>query len=349
MNEFHHDARWLFGTSAGVFIGLTAIIAVIPALSSQSRQAPLPADDPLTDEERRGLTVYTDEGCAYCHTQQVRPIEVDASLGRPSVGADYARLRRPGIWRQTPAVLGSERTGPDLTNVGRRQPSKQWHLLHLYQPRAVADDSIMPAFPWLFEVVDEPPEGATTVSVPEPYAPDEGTVVAGERAEALVAYLTSLDQPPLPDGTSGGSDGASGGDDGTGSPGAGIYEKRCASCHQADGSGVPGTFPPLAGDPVVTADDPTRHVEIVLDGLQGKSIAGTSYAAAMPAFGGKLDDEQVAAVVNHERTSWGNDAPTISPQEVADIRRTIAEAASDDDETADAGPRGEPDATGGSQ
>ncbi|MFB6374582.1 MAG: cbb3-type cytochrome c oxidase subunit II, partial [Bradymonadaceae bacterium] len=331
MSKLHHDARWLFGTSAAVFIGLTLIIAVIPAIRGQSGQHPLPDDDPLTEKQRRGLKVYTDEGCAYCHTQQVRPIEMDKSLGRPSIGADYARLERMGLWRQTPAVLGSERTGPDLTNVGRRQPSKQWHLLHLYQPRAVAEHSVMPAFPWLFDVVDDPPDDATTVSVPEPYAPENGTVVAGERAEALVAYLKSLDQPPLPEGSetssgTGDETADSGGGGGGASEGAGIYKQRCASCHQADGSGVPGTFPPLAGDPVVTANDPTRHVEIVVDGLQGKAIEGTSYAAAMPAFGDKLSDDEIAAVINHERTSWGNDAPTVTADEVADIRRAMGRA-----------------------
>jgi cytochrome c oxidase cbb3-type subunit 2 len=327
MFDLHHDARFLFATSAGVFMALTVIIAIYPAVSSQSNQKPLPADEPLTERQRRGLKVYTDEGCAYCHTQQVRPLKMDQRLGRPSVGGDYARLERLGFWRQTPAVLGSERTGPDLSNIGERQPSRQWHLLHLYQPRAVVGDSIMPAFRWLFEVVDEPADGATTVSVPDPYGPEEGSVVATERAEALVAYLLSLEQAPLPGASQGAatseapSAGGSGGGDG-----AALYEQNCASCHQADGEGLAGTFPPLAGDPVVTDEEPTRHVEIILEGLAGKKIEGTSYASKMPGFAGSLGDGEIAAIVNHERTSWGNDAPTVTEQEVAEIRAALQEA-----------------------
>ena len=330
MFDLHHDARLLFATSAGVFIALTVIIAIYPAVSSQSSQQPLPSDEPLTERQRRGLKVYTDEGCAYCHTQQVRPLKMDHRLGRPSVGGDYARLDRLGFWRQTPAVLGSERTGPDLSNIGERQPSRQWHLLHLYQPRAVVGDSIMPAFRWLFEVVDEPADGATTVAVPEPYGPEEGSVVATERAEALVAYLLSLEQPPLP-GAAGGSETsgrppARGRKEGGGGDGAALYEQNCASCHQADGGGLAGTFPPLAGDPVVTDEDPTRHVEIILEGLADKKIEGTSYASKMPGFAGSLGDSEVAAIVNHERTNWGNDAPTLTEEEVAEIRAALEEA-----------------------
>ena len=102
--------------------------------------------------------------------------------------------------------------------------------------------------------------------------------------------------------------------------GAGVYGSYCSACHQANGQGLPGVFPPMAGDPVVTATDPAEHIEIVLHGLQGKSIGGVAYASPMPAFGGQLTDEQIAAVVNHERTSWGNDAPLVSPAEVATQR-----------------------------
>jgi len=99
--------------------------------------------------------------------------------------------------------------------------------------------------------------------------------------------------------------------------GAGVYGSFCSGCHQADGQGMPGVFPPIAGDPVVTADDPTEHIVIVLGGLQGKEIDGVAYVSPMPAFGGQLSDEQIAAVINYQRTSWGNDAPLIAAEEVA--------------------------------
>lgn len=110
------------------------------------------------------------------------------------------------------------------------------------------------------------------------------------------------------------------------SMGAALYRTSCASCHGTNGQGIEGAFPPMAGDPVVTADDPTRHIEIVLFGLQGQPIDGVSYDTPMPAWADQLSDEEVAAVVNHERTSWGNDAPTVTAEEVAEVRRAGQEA-----------------------
>lgn len=99
--------------------------------------------------------------------------------------------------------------------------------------------------------------------------------------------------------------------------GASVYGSFCAACHQANGQGMPGVFPPIAGDPVVTADDATEHITIVLGGLLGKEIDGVAYASPMPAFGDQLDDDQIAAVINYQRTSFGNDAPLVTAGEVA--------------------------------
>lgn len=102
--------------------------------------------------------------------------------------------------------------------------------------------------------------------------------------------------------------------------GASVYGSYCSACHQSNGKGLPGVFPPMAGDPVVTASDPTEHISIVLNGLQGKTIDGVAYASPMPAFGGQLSDEQIAAVISHERSSWGNDAPLVTPEAVRELR-----------------------------
>lgn len=102
--------------------------------------------------------------------------------------------------------------------------------------------------------------------------------------------------------------------------GATLYRTSCSSCHQANGEGVTGAFPPLAGDPVVTDEDATRHIEIILFGMQGKTIDGVEYSAAMPPFSQQLSDEEVTAIVNHERQSWGNNAPTVTAEEVQKVR-----------------------------
>ncbi|MFH5833402.1 c-type cytochrome [Halalkalibaculum sp. DA3122] len=102
--------------------------------------------------------------------------------------------------------------------------------------------------------------------------------------------------------------------------GATLYRTSCSSCHQNNGEGVTGAFPPLAGDPVVTYEDPTRHIEIILFGMQGEPIDGVEYSAAMPPFSEQLSDQEVAAIINHERTSWGNDAPTVTAEQVQKVR-----------------------------
>lgn len=98
-----------------------------------------------------------------------------------------------------------------------------------------------------------------------------------------------------------------------------VYTTNCASCHGATGTGVPGAFPPLANDPVVTAKDAAPHIKIVLNGLKGKAINGTSYSSQMPSFK-QLSDDDIAAAIDHERTSWGNKAPIVSPDVVKSAR-----------------------------
>ena len=95
-----------------------------------------------------------------------------------------------------------------------------------------------------------------------------------------------------------------------------IYGNKCAACHQLTGQGLPGVFPPLKGNTAVTAADPTEHIRTVLRGVTGKTIDGVTYGAAMPAFADQLTDEEVAAVLNYERTSWGNQAPLVKPEDV---------------------------------
>lgn len=98
------------------------------------------------------------------------------------------------------------------------------------------------------------------------------------------------------------------------------YENNCASCHQANGTGLAGLFPPLAGNPAVLATDPTEHISAIVNGVQGKVIDGVSYPSPMPPFGAALSDEEIAAVVNHERASWDNNATLVTPKQVADLR-----------------------------
>lgn len=93
--------------------------------------------------------------------------------------------------------------------------------------------------------------------------------------------------------------------------GGAIYNAQCSACHQATGLGIPGAFPPLAGSEWLLAD-PAIAVSIVHDGLQGPiDVAGSSYAGVMPNFAGNLSNEEIAAVLTHARSEWGNNATEV--------------------------------------
>jgi cytochrome c oxidase cbb3-type subunit 2 len=187
-----NDVRVLVLSAGLTYLLLAIVMGVIPGIVlSQTR--PLPGVEPLGAAAARGRDVYVAEGCSYCHTQQVRPLAQDRVWGRASTAGDYAYA--------TPELLGTERTGPDLTNIGSRQPSDVWQLIHLYQPRALVSASIMPAYPWLFTIKDRADAGDTTVAVPAAYAPAGKVVVANRSALDIVAYLKSLKQVPLPGAT----------------------------------------------------------------------------------------------------------------------------------------------------
>src|SRR5699024_1959265 len=185
----------------------------------------------------------------------------------PSIPSDYyyseARL---DIWRQSPSILGTERTGPDLTNVGKRQPGKEWHLLHLYNPRIVVKESIMPGYPWLFEEKNESEitEDDIIVPVPEHYLKNTNKkIVASKKAIDLTEYLISLKQADI-NGTpimdfipakEAKSSAATNESSNSRLDGAALYASNCAACHQPDGKGLVGAFPALAGSAIVNGDD----------------------------------------------------------------------------------------------
>lgn len=99
-----------------------------------------------------------------------------------------------------------------------------------------------------------------------------------------------------------------------------VYGNNCAACHQANGSGLSGVFPPLKANRVVIDDDPSTHIQTILNGISGKLIDGIAYASPMPGFS-QLSDQEIAAVVNHERTQWGNNATIVNAEDVAKLRQ----------------------------
>jgi cytochrome c oxidase cbb3-type subunit 2 len=167
----------------------TALLVVMPYMLLKDTQPP-PGLKPYNDQQLIGRQSYIANGCIYCHSQQPRDVaqapDALRGWGRASVAADYAY--------DTPHLLGTMRTGPDLFNIGARQPSRDWHLGHLYAPRAYTPGSIMPSYPYLFEVrqgTAKPDE--VVVNLPPAFAKPGQVVIAKPEVRALVDYLISLD------------------------------------------------------------------------------------------------------------------------------------------------------------
>lgn len=115
---------------------------------------------------------------------------------------------------------------------------------------------------------------------------------------------------------------------GTKADGAALYAAMCAACHQAQGGGLAGVFPPLAGSEWVLGDERTAAA-IVLHGVSGElTVKGIRYRGAMPSFKTQLDDDQLAALLTHLRGQWGNTGAPVNAATVAAVRaETAARAA----------------------
>ncbi|MGB3776983.1 MAG: cytochrome c [Tunicatimonas sp.] len=98
-----------------------------------------------------------------------------------------------------------------------------------------------------------------------------------------------------------------------------IYNQYCLACHQGDGNGVAGAFPPLTQTKWVAGDKATL-ISVILNGMQGEIVVkGETYNNAMPAHG-FLSDEEIGAVLTYVRQSFGNDYSEITTEEVAEVR-----------------------------
>jgi len=133
-----------FVAGFGFFVLSFVVLGILPARQLQAeidRTAPH-SMQPLTTAEQHGREIYGREGCAYCHTEQVRVISADVvRFGAPTAPWE-TRYDYPHLW-------GTRRIGPDLSREhGLR--TDDWHFAHLFDPRATVPDSIMPAYPWMF-------------------------------------------------------------------------------------------------------------------------------------------------------------------------------------------------------
>ncbi|MFH0272887.1 cbb3-type cytochrome c oxidase subunit II [Vibrio owensii] len=192
--DFTHSVVILIITTV-VVASFSLAVWVVPNILRTDDIAKGSLAKPLTAIELAGRDIYISEGCHVCHTQMVRPLEPETKRnGRANKESDDI-YEFPNLW-------GSKRTGPDLTNLGRKY-SDQWHVLHLVDPRQVIPTSIMPAYPWLFEqtlsgdAIGDKMETLRILGVPytDQEISDARLQVRGKtKGEALIRYLQSLGQ-----------------------------------------------------------------------------------------------------------------------------------------------------------
>ncbi|MFQ3786124.1 cytochrome-c oxidase, cbb3-type subunit II [Halomonas sp. A29] len=176
-----------------VAISFGGLAEIVPLFFQKQTTEPVDGLRPLSALELEGRDIYRREGCVGCHSQMIRPFRAETErYGHYSVAGEFI-YEHNFLW-------GSKRTGPDLARVGGRY-SDDWHRAHMYNPRDVVPESIMPAYPWLFERTldgnDTPRkmEALRTLGVPytdEDIAGATREVRGQQEITALVAYLQQL-------------------------------------------------------------------------------------------------------------------------------------------------------------
>jgi cytochrome c oxidase cbb3-type subunit 2 len=181
----------IFGILVVSSIG--GLVQVLPTIVDDSLSAPAADVVPYPPLELVGRDVYIREGCATCHSQQVRPLLAEVKRYGQYAGAGEFAYERPFLW-------GSKRTGPDLLRVGGKY-TDAWHRIHMTDPRAVVPSSIMPRYPWLAK---RPADDGTVVArlnalrkLGHPYSDEQVETAPAALADkteldAVVAYLQSL-------------------------------------------------------------------------------------------------------------------------------------------------------------
>lgn len=314
--DYNTNHKLLFATSFIGFLVLSLLIAIGPASVMQNNIEPLLESQQMTASQTRGFKVYISENCAVCHTQQVRPLKMDNVYGRASVPNDFAHYKPIDGLVMTPNVLGTARIGPDLSDVGSRRNNDMWNYTHLYNPRAVVKESVMPSYHWLFEEVDSLKKGDVVVPVPAQYKSKGKYVIATKKAQDLIAYLDYLKQPPVTPSDLIRNNGViTNTSEMRFSSGKQIFETYCASCHGSNGEGEKNAYPPLKSSKIILDNNPSEFVKLVLEGHKNTEKYGK-----MPGYKGLLTDPELESLINYVKKSWGNGARLVSKEEIDSLR-----------------------------
>jgi cbb3-type cytochrome oxidase subunit 1/cbb3-type cytochrome oxidase cytochrome c subunit len=264
----------------GFFALSVSLLGIWPARVLAEQTAAMAPDNPLplTRAEQRGRQVYAREGCAYCHSQQVRYLE-----------ADIRRFGAPTLAWETqfdfPHLMGTRRIGPDLSRTSGTR-TQNWHYVHLYSPRAVVPLSIMPSYASLFAgSPDRPSRDAEdlvayleTLGQARELAWPEGELTARNAAGSDKWSQLAFASPVLNAHAArtrprGGAPAIEPGD--TAAEGRGLWTNHCAGCHGHDGRGdgpAAEWLSPAPTDLTTHQLAPAYVIDVLWNGVAGTSM-----------------------------------------------------------------------------
>jgi cytochrome c oxidase cbb3-type subunit 2 len=253
-----------------------------------------------TAEEAAGREIYMANGCVYCHSQSIRTIDWGLGAERIAQAGDYVA--------DYPILLGSERTGPDLSQDGGEHPD-DWHIAHFINPRFTRPLSLMPAWKWL---------GETNLHNLTRYIQGLGMKDADNRmqrqahwkAEAIKAYEAGPDANvqwlsehipqgwrdipnPYPTSEAGLARGHK------------IYQDFCLGCHGPVGDGMGPAQPWIYPPPLNFTILKNREIS---GGILYYQIMNGITGTAMPYFKRELESEKIWDVGNYVAVYFINDS-----------------------------------------
>jgi cytochrome c oxidase cbb3-type subunit 2 len=276
----------------GSVLILAAVVLVVVVLPYVTRSdTPSEILRPRTDEEAAGRKIYIANGCVYCHTQSIRSIDWGLGAERIAQAGDYVE--------DVPILLGSARTGPDLSQEGGEHPD-DWHEAHFRNPRYTRPNSIMPAFAFL---------GDDDIKLLIRYVQSLGFRDADHRMarqrlwkeDATEAYKSGPEDNVLwlsdniPQGWREVPDPYPTSDAGL-ARGHKIYQENCMGCHSPIGDGMGPAQPFIYPPPLNFTILKNRQIS---GGILYYQIMNGITGTAMPYFKRELESEKIWDVGNY--------------------------------------------------
>ena len=274
-----------------IFLTIIFVTAILPATTFQPE--PTKAAVKYTDLELKGRNVYRREGCVYCHTQFVR--YQDREYGEMVQAGDYVY--------ETPHLLGTERTGPDLSNIGGKYPD-EWHWSHMTAPRKTKPGSLMPSFSYLSEGDMQALIAYLQTLGREREKIARAGTKAAEGTEAHGGWekepITWIEAPQeLQDDWHRISENVDVNNSAVANSGRGIYMQNCAVCHGVKGNGAGPISQTMIKKPAnLTRPFYAAYSDAMWFYRVKEGVPGTR----MPRWGRSLSEEDMAYLVAYIKT-----------------------------------------------